>query len=191
MANSSVSIRYLILGILSQQAMSGYDIKRFLESLGWLIGSPSFGSLYPTLHTLRKDDLVVMNIIASEDKPPRKIYSITKTGKQALQDWSDQPVLPSVSLKSFVMRLLLGSNFSPLGLLTHLEQRRLQVATHQADLAKATKDLDDTADIGQRLAFEYSLALANAELAWLNNALEQLSQKLPTAEVMKGNSTNY
>ena len=30
--------------------MSGYDIKRLLKSLNWLVGSPSFGTLYPTLH---------------------------------------------------------------------------------------------------------------------------------------------
>ena len=29
---------------LAQQPMSGYDIKRFLKGLSWLIGSPSSGS---------------------------------------------------------------------------------------------------------------------------------------------------
>jgi DNA-binding PadR family transcriptional regulator len=50
----------LILGLLAQQPMSGYDIKRFLKSLSWLIDSPSFGSIYPTLRALREDDLVTM-----------------------------------------------------------------------------------------------------------------------------------
>lgn len=183
----SVSIRYFILGILNQQPMSGYDIKRFFKNLGWLIGTPSFGSLYPTLHALRKEALVTMDIVSRQSKPPRKIYSITEKGVEVLRSWGDQPVLPSTSLKSFVMRLLLGSNFSPLGLLAHLEQRRLQITKHQADLEKAAKDLDETSDLGKRLTFDYGLALANAELAWIDNALEQLSQKIPPMEVVESN----
>ena len=32
----------------------------YLESLDWLIRSPSFGSLYPALHGLLKDGLVTV-----------------------------------------------------------------------------------------------------------------------------------
>jgi DNA-binding PadR family transcriptional regulator len=73
----TVSIRQLILDLLTRQPMSGYDIKRFLKSLSWLIDSPSFGSLYPALHTLLEDGLVTVEVIPPQDKPPRKIYSIT------------------------------------------------------------------------------------------------------------------
>ena len=46
MAAATVSLRYFILGLLTQQPMSGYDIKRSLKGLIWLIGNPSGGSLY-------------------------------------------------------------------------------------------------------------------------------------------------
>ena len=62
MAGSTVSFRYFVLGLLAQRSMSGYDIKRFLKSLSWLIGSPSFGSLYPALHALLKDELVTVKV---------------------------------------------------------------------------------------------------------------------------------
>jgi PadR family transcriptional regulator AphA len=51
--------------------MSGYDIKRFLKSLGWLIDGPSFGSLYPALRALLKDGLVTVEVVSSQDRPPR------------------------------------------------------------------------------------------------------------------------
>jgi PadR family transcriptional regulator AphA len=81
----TVSIRYLVLGLISQQRMSGYGIKRFLKSLSWLVGNPSFGSLYPTLHALREEGLVTVEVAPRQDRPPRKIYTITDAGKQALR----------------------------------------------------------------------------------------------------------
>ncbi len=85
MANN-VSTRHFILGLLTRQPMSGYDIKRFLKQLSWLVDSPSFGSLYPALHALLKDDRVTVEVIPRQDKPPRKIYTITEAGRQVLQE---------------------------------------------------------------------------------------------------------
>ncbi len=166
--------------------MSGYDVKRFLKSLSWLIDSPSFGSLYPALHALLEDGLVTVEIMSRQDKPPRKIYSITERGRQALQEWMDQPVAPGVSLKTFVMRLILASNLSPAGLVAHLEQRHSQVAAQRLALEQTAQATDDDMDLGERLTLDYGLAVAAAELAWLDRALAQLSDRPPTAEAARG-----
>jgi DNA-binding PadR family transcriptional regulator len=97
---SAVSIRHFILGLLNRQRMSGYDIRRFLKSLSWLIDSPSSGSLYPALHILLEDGLVTVEVVSRQDKPPRKIYSITETGRQAMREWVERPVAPDASLLS-------------------------------------------------------------------------------------------
>jgi DNA-binding PadR family transcriptional regulator len=174
----AVSIRYLILGLLNQQAMSGYDIRRFLKSLSWLIDSPSFGSIYPILRSLREDGLVTMEKDLQQGKPSRKIYTSTESGRQALQEWVDQPSTANPSLKSFVTRLILAGNFSHTGLITHLQQRRSEVMACYTTLTQLADAEHGTMDSGQRLTFDYGLALATAELAWLDSALEQLSLDL-------------
>jgi PadR family transcriptional regulator AphA len=179
---SGVSIRHFILGLLNRQSMSGYDIKRFLKSLSWLIDSPSFGSLYPALHTLLENSLVTVEVVSRQDKPPRKIYSITEAGRQMLQEWADQPVAPGASLKTFLMRLILASNLSPSGLIAHLQQRHTQVASHQLALEQTAAGMDENIDLGERLALDYALAVATAELAWLDSTLAQLSQQPLSAE---------
>ena len=87
---STMSIRRFILGLLARQPMSGYDIKRFLKSLSWLIDSPSFGSLYPALHALLEDGLVTVEVVPRQDKPPRKIYSVTEAGRCCEGGWTSQ-----------------------------------------------------------------------------------------------------
>ena len=172
-----VSLRYFILGLLAQQSMSGYDIRRFLKSLSWLIGSPSSGSLYPILRTLPEKGLATVETIPGLDKPPRKIYTITEAGRQELQAWVDQPAVSKAPLKAFVMRLLLAGNFSTAGLIDHLEQRRAQVAAHLGALQQATEMSTEKDDLGQFLAMDYGLAMASAELSWLDHILDELSKQ--------------
>ena len=183
MNSGGVSSRYFVLGLLNQRPMSGYDIRRFLKGLSWLIGSPSFGSLYPTLHALLRDGLVTVDVVPCEGKPARKIYTITEAGRQTLQEWIDQPVAPDAPMKAFVMRLILVGNHSPTGLVAHLRQRRSQVAGQHAALEQIAGSGDGETDPGEHLALEYGLALAAAEITWLDRALEQLSQQPPSAEV--------
>jgi PadR family transcriptional regulator AphA len=189
MPSRTVSFRRVILGLLSQQPMSGYDIKRFLKSLDWLVGSSSFGSIYPALHALLTDNLVTVDVVYRQDRPPRKVYSITEAGKQVFQEWIDQPAVPGASLKAFLMRLMLASNFSHAGLIAHLKQRRSQVKVQRVALEQVTRAQDETADLGQHLALDYGLAVAMAELAWLDHTLEQLSEQPIAKEVTQGNST--
>ena len=91
MAHTAASFRYFILGLLTERAMSGYDIRRLLKSLGWLMGNPSFGAIYPALHTLLDDGMVTVETAIQSNKRIRKSYSITDAGQQALRDWMAQP----------------------------------------------------------------------------------------------------
>jgi len=182
MAGSIVHFRYLILGLVNQQPMTGYDIKKSLERLSWLISSPSFGSLYPALHALEEERWVSVEVVPQEGKPPRKVYSVTERGKQELEKWVNQPVGPGASLRSFVMRLILAGSFAPARLRAHLQQRRSQVAVHHTALEQTA--LSEKEDLGQRLANSYSLAIAATELAWLDQALNQLSEEDLPMEVV-------
>jgi PadR family transcriptional regulator AphA len=189
MAAGTVSLRYFILGLLTQQPLSGYDIKRILKGLSWLTGSPSGGNLYPILRALRQENLVTVEIVPGLDRPPRKVYTITGAGRQALQGWIDQPPASDIPLKAFVMRLLLAGNFSHARLMAHLQQRRAQVAAHHGALCQAA-DMTQTRDnLGQFLAMNYGLAMAAAELSWLDDILGELSRQQLPQEDEQGNNT--
>jgi PadR family transcriptional regulator AphA len=187
MATGRVSLRYFVLGLLTQQPMSGYDIKCSLKRLSWLIGNPSGGSLYPVLRVLRQEDLATVETAPGLSRPPKKIYSITETGHQALQAWMEQPVPANAPLRAFVMRLLLADCHSPARLSVHLQQRRTQVATRHASLAGGL-ETDRMLNRGQQLALDYGLALATAELAWLDTALDRLREQPLPEEGVQGDS---
>jgi DNA-binding PadR family transcriptional regulator len=156
--------------------MSGYDIKQLLGGLSWLVGSPSFGALYPGLHSLLEDGLVTVEVIPSEKRPPRKIYTITEAGTDAVRAWANQRVQPGGPLKEFVLRLVLADTLSQTNLTTYLEQRRDQLISTRPRISEALTATGADGDLTQRLALDYGLALADAELDWLDRTLSQLAE---------------
>ena len=188
MSAGTTSFRHIILGLLVRQPMSGYDIKRYLKSLNWLIGNPSSGSLYPTLRTLLRDDCATVEVHPHESRPPRKSYSITDAGRQELREWIERPVKPDAPLRAFLMRLVLADTHPPAALITHLRQRRAQVTSRQAALQQVMS-ARDKAYSEQNLAPDYGLALASAEISWLDRTLDQLAplaQQQPPMEFTEG-----
>jgi DNA-binding PadR family transcriptional regulator len=175
MAHVAEHFRYFVLGLLTEQSMSGYDIRRLLKSLGWLMGNPSFGAIYPALHALLEDKLVTVETSSQSNTRIRKIYTITNAGRQALQDWVTQPGKSQTNVKSFVMALILVGNLAQDRLTEHLEQRRETVAAHYAAMNPVLEDLGEQVSQGQRMAIEYGMATARAELAWLDQTLARLS----------------
>jgi hypothetical protein len=121
-----------------------------------------------------------MEVVPGLDRPPKKIYSITEAGHQALQAWIEQPTVANATLRAFVMRLLLADSHSRARLSVHLQQRRAQVASHHATLVGGLEAPGARLNQGRQLALDYGLALATAELAWLDTALARLlEQPLP------------
>lgn len=176
MTTTAQNFRFFILGLLGEQAMSGYDVRQMMKRLGWLIGSPSFGAIYPALHALLEEGQVTVRVISREDRPPRKLYSITEVGRQALTEWVAGLDGASGSLRTFIQRLILVGDYDHPGrLLAHLQQRRDAVTTQHEALTQLASDLDAEAGIGHRLAMEYGLATASAELDWLDRAIARLS----------------
>ncbi|HEY90156.1 MAG TPA: PadR family transcriptional regulator [Thermoflexia bacterium] len=166
MVKNTVNLRYLVLGLLREKALTGYDIKVFLESFSWLIGSPSYGSLYPALHALRNEKLVTQEVESS-----RKIYRITSAGQQALREWAGQPLTQETSLKTFLMHLILSVNYSQEILTAYLQRRQSQIEAQREDLQQLLQGREEKPR--EPLALEYGLFMATQELQWLENVLAE------------------
>ncbi len=67
----------IILGVLAERPMHGYEIIRELENRTHGMWRPSPGSVYPTLQLLEEQDLVT-----GQDKTGKRIYSITDAGQK-------------------------------------------------------------------------------------------------------------
>jgi PadR family transcriptional regulator PadR len=74
----------LILGVLQNDALHGYEIAKRIKAAGSDLLSVGEGQLYPVLHAMEKDALVTASWIPQEGKPSRKVYALTDAGRGAL-----------------------------------------------------------------------------------------------------------
>lgn len=86
-----MSIRYAILGLLSWQPLTGYDLKQIFRDSATMYWSGSSNQIYRTLVTLHEEGLVTRETVDQDSGPSRKIYTITGTGRAELRTWLLSP----------------------------------------------------------------------------------------------------
>jgi PadR family transcriptional regulator, regulatory protein AphA len=79
--------KFVILGLLSIKPMSGYDIKKFIDTSIRHFWSESNGQIYPALTRLLQENLIILEQKQQKGKMVSNIYSITHTGLAALENW--------------------------------------------------------------------------------------------------------
>ena len=82
----AVGSSMLILKLLEQQDMYGYQIIKELEIRSERVFTLKEGTLYPLLHALEQDGAVICEQRNAENGRERKYYIITESGRKLLQD---------------------------------------------------------------------------------------------------------
>ena len=86
-----MSLDYAILGFLSYQPFSGYDLKKMFDTSVQHFWAADQSQIYRTLNRLTEQGLAEMEKEVQEDRPDRKVYSITEAGRAALKEWLGAP----------------------------------------------------------------------------------------------------
>ena len=110
MAKENVT-EYIILGLLTHEDLSGYDIKKKIDTSiinFWEVG---YGQIYPTLKSLQRGGNITGASAQSAIGPDRIVYTITDAGLKKLSTWLGFPehkenVKYEILLKIFFGNLL-------------------------------------------------------------------------------------
>jgi len=97
--------RYVILGLLSHEPLSGYDIKKRVDIIVSHFWNVGFGQIYPTLKELEQEGLVSKATAAQGKGPQRYVYAATEAGKEALADWLKQPAQKEYTKYEILLKL--------------------------------------------------------------------------------------
>lgn len=82
----SISISMMLLKLLEERDMYGYEMIKELEAKSENVFSLKEGTLYPVLHTLETDGAIESYEKVAETGRIRKYYHITKNGTKILAD---------------------------------------------------------------------------------------------------------
>lgn len=104
-----MSLKCTILGLLSLQPASGYDIKRTIDRSVYFIWNVTGPQIYTTLRTLRNEGLIASESIPQVGKPDKQIHTITEKGKLALKEFANEPIRAAVTRDEVLLRVFLGN----------------------------------------------------------------------------------
>jgi PadR family transcriptional regulator AphA len=86
------TLSYAVLGLVARRRMTGYDIARIMRLPVGFFWQARHGQIYPELARLERLGLVSHTVVPQTQRPDKKLYAITATGRRELRRWLLEPV---------------------------------------------------------------------------------------------------
>lgn len=170
----------VILGLLSHEDLTGYEIKKRMDtSLKYFWGA-SYGSIYPALSDLVKRGLASKRDGADNNRN-KIIYSITEEGSNYLKNWLQVPVEKDELRYETLLKLFFGNEAGALQAISHIDafeekiEKELPYLTGAADILRNNIEMDDTHKY-YLLTVEFGIKTYRAYLEWCKEAKAMLGE---------------
>ena len=124
MSSPRSTSRYALLGMLSIKPMSGYDIKKLIETSISNFWTESYGQIYPILKMLVAEKLVTRKTEKQSGKPDRHVYALTAAGRRVLREWLARAPTRKVARNELLLKLFFGEEIPVNASLAHITQFR-------------------------------------------------------------------
>lgn len=170
-------LEYMILGLVSAEMRTGYDIMNILGSDTYRL-SASPGSIYPALKRMEKNKLIAGQIEVVHETRPRKVYSVTPLGESLLDAWVRSPLSVIGYREEFEVVLtrflFTATRLSHEELLTWLEGYAYALEQYNTPRKNFLELLRSTAPIHQQLVWQAKLMELDMQRDWIKAAREQI-----------------
>lgn len=126
----------IILGLLSKKELTVYAIKIAMDKSISKFYSNSFGSINPAIKKLEKNNMIICSE-RIENSRLKKIYQITKNGKEEYGKWIEQPIKQGRLKDEVLIRIFF------LGDSNRRQQKKL-IQNYLEVLDESKKELEET-----------------------------------------------
>lgn len=139
MAKRSSSSMEVLLGLLTVESMSGYDLGQSIRDSIGHFWNESYGQIYPNLKKLAAGGYVTGKTEKQKGKPDRQIYTITKKGRERLAAWLKVEPQPEIPRNELLLKLFFTVQADPEKIIGFIEQ----MASSEAATLKRFGALDE------------------------------------------------
>lgn len=176
MARSN-TLQYMILGLLTRQPMTGYDIKQIFDKEKAEFWSAPFSQIYPELNRLLNKELISL-VESTEINSRRKVYQLTKLGTDTFMDWLKLPLSPEITRLNnddFILRLhFLGKEqIDILKALLEIRERTLKLELAELEL-ELSEVVHHPEQFGRELIIQKELSNKKSDLKLWRSELKNL-----------------
>ena len=179
-----MSLEYAILGFLNYHPYSGYDLKKIFDTSIRHFWPADQSQIYRTLARLTEQGFAEMEKVAQDDRPDRKVYSITDAGRVALMKWLSGPPPQGDSHNAPLIQVFFAGRLTDeeilakfkgfaailRAILAQYDQIPAQIIPYQQEISSPREHFF------WLLTLDNGIRSMRASLVWAENVIEQLKQ---------------
>ncbi|OYQ67034.1 PadR family transcriptional regulator [Pseudanabaena sp. SR411] len=176
-----MTLSHAIATILLQSPHTGYDVgKEFDEKVScyWQATSQQ---IYRELAKMQEKGLVEVENVPQLNRPDKKLYSLTESGKQELMAWITEPSEPTAIRESLLVKVRAGYIVPDEILIEEIKRRK---KLHQQKLAYY-HSMESEINIAELtrpqrhmyLTLRCGIRYETSWIEWCDEAIEQLQQE--------------
>ncbi len=174
------TLEYALLGLIGMSPMTGYDVHKVFVTTPLAHFSSSPGAIYPALRRLAHIGLLEARLDTAREARPRRVYSLTASGENALEAWLHQPVTREELIRGAgapILRFsLAGDRLSRAEVLDYLESYKKVVAAYIKELYGYTEPSASSGNLYGRLALHHGIRSYESELEWTKWAATEIKR---------------
>jgi PadR family transcriptional regulator, regulatory protein AphA len=177
---------YVILGMVSRESRSGYEIKAAVDSSTRFFWAASYGQIYPELKRLSEAGLVE-GIDAPRGGRKRTVYAITADGEAELKDWLRKPPETSEMREEGLLKLFFAGALKPaeaIETLRAMHRRRIELAARLRDLEPDKLEREQEENPYPRMVLQAGIEFNQ----WFADWCERMESELLDRGRQKGSS---
>ena len=183
-----MSLKHGLLGLLRYGSMTGYELdKTFKDSLNffWSAGT---SQIYRELNEMEGTGWLSSEVVIQNDRPNRKVYSITERGNRELLRWlASAPSARELKIRnSFLMRIFFAGELSLEKNLQTLEAFRKRAEDSLTNMAGVGVNIDRYRNsieepnmaLFWKLTADFGTRYDSMCIAWAEHAMELLRRMI-------------
>lgn len=175
-----MSLRHTILGFLKNGPKTGYDLQKKIETTISHFWPSTQSQVYRTLNELAREDCIVSEIQYQDEKPNKKVYTITGKGTLELQDWLTTPLSLVPHRNQFLVQLFFSRYLSIPEITANLEHYNRELEKREdflhSDEVKAMLQYgsNEKEKVLFQIIVDNGLRVLASEREWVNKSVEIL-----------------
>ena len=180
-----MSLQYAILGFLQYKPISGYDMKKLIDTSIGYFWSADQSQIYRTLSKLTEEGLIGVETIIQYSKPNSKIYHITDKGKEEFLKWLISPAPIVQPRLPWLIQVFFAAQLPDDEIINIFKQITINIHEKIRIFDKKDKErfITDNDVLTPRdllfieLTYECGLTIYSAILQWAEKAIERIENK--------------
>ncbi len=177
-----MSLDHAILGFLQYGPASGYDLKAIFDLSVQHFWPADQSQIYRTLSRLAEKGLAEMEVVEQRDRPDRKVYRITREGREELRRWLLSPAPDKTGRSAPLVQVFFSGQLGDDEALAILRRLADQYRAALAGLAEIPGQCAGYgAQVGSpreeffwMLTLEAGVRMCKAYLEWLEEVIERI-----------------